>query len=100
LHDYLYNNNGQNKNDCNQKDGSIRGAEMKMQRRSMQDRRTGKERRRLLNIKKYFFNTQDRRASSERRNEAERRSGWIRLSKWSSVYLPKLKIAKFLSISK
>ncbi len=73
---------------------------MKMDRRSMQDRRTGKERRRLLNIRKYFFSLQDRRASTERRNDAERRTGWIRLTKWSSVYLPKLKIAKFLKISK
>lgn len=73
---------------------------MKMERRSMQDRRSGKERRRLLNIKKYFFSLQERRTSTERRNDAERRTGWIRLTKWSSVYLQKLKIAKFLKISK
>jgi len=73
---------------------------MKKERRSMQDRRTGKERRKSISFRRFFFSDTDRREAPDRRSEDERRSGWIRFSKWSSVYLPKLKIAKFLRLSK
>jgi hypothetical protein len=31
-----------------------------------------------------------------RRSQEERRDGWVRVSKWSSVYMRDLKIAKYV----
>ncbi len=69
---------------------------MNQERRTMQDRRSVKDRRRLSALKNFFLRIPSRRASQDRRRELERRTGWIRISKWSSAYLPTLKIAKFL----
>ena len=66
------------------------------ERRSMKDRRSGKDRRKLSVLKNLFHNAHARQEPLERRQISERRSGWVRLSKWSSAYLPGLKIAKFL----
>ena len=68
--------------------------------RSPIDRRSVKARRRKLSLARFRLKAKDR--DSERRNEEERRShfdrrdGWVRMSKWASVCLEKLKIAKFL----
>ncbi len=68
--------------------------------RSTIDRRSGKDRRRKLNFARFTYKGVDRqkerRTSGERRSKIERRQGWVRVSKWTSVCLEKLKIAKFL----
>jgi hypothetical protein len=69
---------------------------MDQDRRTMQDRRSVKDRRRLSGLKNFFLRVASRRGSHDRRRQLERRSGWIRVSKWSSAHLSSLKIAKFL----
>ena len=65
-------------------------------RRSSRDRRSGKDRRRLLSLFTFFKGRCERRAEPDRRTQDERRHGWVRFSKWSSVHLPSLKISKYL----
>jgi hypothetical protein len=77
---------------------------MEIERRSMSDRRNGKDRRRLTAIKRLFSyplglhqqRYNPRAEPGERRHQLERRGGWVRLSRWSSVHLGSLKISKFL----
>jgi hypothetical protein len=64
--------------------------------RSIVDRRSGKDRRRISNRGHFFFGKAARKNLFEQRLQAERRAGWVRINKWSSVYLSDLKIAKFL----
>ena len=68
--------------------------------RSPIDRRSVKARRRKLSLARFRLKTRgrdsDRRNEEERRSHLERRDGWVRMSKWASVCLEKLKIAKFL----
>ena len=61
------------------------------------ERRSGKDRRKMLNLRRFFYNGPERRKVNDRRTQPERRDGWVRLSKWSSVQLADLKISKFLS---
>lgn len=50
------------------------------------DRRSGGERRRIVN-RGYFRNGGDeRRGGKERRSGNERRRDWVRVTKWSSVW--------------
>ena len=65
--------------------------------RSKIERRSGKDRRRKLCIDRFFYKGPERRCADDRRTQTERRDGWVRSSKWSSVYLADLKISKFLS---
>jgi hypothetical protein len=61
------------------------------------ERRTGKDRRRIFSLHSYFFKGPERRkALRDRRSQEERRDGWVRISKWSSVNLHDLKIFKYL----
>jgi len=60
------------------------------------DRRTGKDRRRIFAPAHLFYRGSERRNLKERRLQKERRKGWVRVGKWSSVYLRDLKISKFL----
>jgi hypothetical protein len=69
---------------------------MNMDRRSTHDRRSGKERRKFSGLKNIFFRVRTRRFSPDRREASERRSNWVRFTRWSSVHLPSLKISKFL----
>ena len=65
--------------------------------RKSPERRTGKDRRKILNLHRFFYNGPERRkARQDRRSRQERRDGWIRTNKWSSVYLDDLKISKYL----
>ena len=65
--------------------------------RRFPERRTGKDRRRFFNIRRFFHNGPERRkASHDRRMQKERREGWIRISKWSSVNRDELIISKYL----
>ena len=60
------------------------------------DRRSGKDRRKNFSVYRLFHKGPDRRMSQDRRTQEERRDGWVRISRWSSAYLPDLKIAKYL----
>jgi len=69
---------------------------MSEQTRSIKDRRTGKDRRRFPTIKQFLMRAPENRNSDQRRVAQERRTGWVRFSKWSSLDLSKYKISKFL----
>ena len=65
--------------------------------RIIPERRTGKDRRRIFSLHRFFHKGPERRkAMHDRRAQEERRDGWIRISKWSSVNLQDLKISKYL----
>ena len=60
------------------------------------ERRSGKNRRRIFSIHRFFYNGSERRDLNDRRTITERRDGWVRTGKWSSVKMQDLKIAKYL----
>jgi len=63
--------------------------------RRFAERCTGKDRRRVFSLHRYFYNGSERRkAPKDRRSQEERRDGWVRINKWSSVNLHDLKISK------
>ena len=65
--------------------------------RIIPERRDGKDRRRIFSLHRFFYKGPERRkALQDRRSYEERRDGWVRISKWSSVNLHDLKISKFL----
>jgi hypothetical protein len=65
--------------------------------RITRERRTGKDRRRVFSLHRFFHKGPERREIlQDRRVQEERRDGWVRISKWSSVYLDDLKISKYL----
>lgn len=65
--------------------------------RNSSDGRSGKDRRRIISLRRFLYKGPERRNNiNDRRSQEERRSGWVRIDKWSSAYLPGLKIAKYL----
>jgi hypothetical protein len=61
------------------------------------ERRAGKDRRRTFNLNRFLYRGSERRkALQDRRTLEERRDGWVRISKWSSVNLRVLNIAKYV----
>ena len=65
--------------------------------RIIPERRTGKDRRRIFSLHRFFHRGPERRkALHDRREQEERRDGWVRISKWSSAKLYDLKISKYL----
>ncbi len=60
------------------------------------DRRSNKPRRRPYHLARLPYRGSERRSHQDRRSQAERRAGWVRVTKWSSVYLKHLTISKFL----
>ena len=70
---------------------------MYMLKRSFSERRSGKDRRRVMSLHRFRFKGSDRRALNERRSQFERRDGWVKVSKWSSVKMQDLMIAKYLN---
>ena len=64
--------------------------------RSFSDRRSGKDRRRILSLHRLRYKGPERRALRDRRSKIERRDGWVKIGKWSSVEMQDLKIAKYL----
>ena len=65
-------------------------------RRSNLDRRSGTDKRKLYHLGLFSKREVERRCGKERRSKYEARRQWVRVSKWSSVRLDGLKIAKFL----
>ena len=57
--------------------------------RSGFDRRTGMDRRQVHNINRLIDDETQRRSLKERRETDELRSEWVRISKWSSMYVGK-----------
>ena len=65
--------------------------------RRLPERRSGKDRRKVFGIHRFFYKGPERRkARQDRRSKEERRDGWVRTNKWSSVNLYDLKISKYL----
>jgi len=65
--------------------------------RKLPERRTGKDRRRVFSVHRFFHKGLERRTTlRDRRSQEERRDGWVRINKWSSVNLHDLKISKYL----
>lgn len=65
--------------------------------RIIPERRTGRDRRRIFSLHRFFHRGSERRkASKDRRSHEERRDGWVRVSRWSSTKLHDLKISKYL----
>jgi hypothetical protein len=58
--------------------------------RSIVERRSGKDRRRIFNHGHIFFERAARKDLLEQRSQAERGAEWVRVNKWSSVYLSDL----------
>ena len=66
--------------------------------RSFSDRRSGKARRKVFSLHRFFYKGSQRRRLQDRRSPEERRDGWVRISRWSSVEMQDLKIAKYLHV--
>ena len=64
--------------------------------RSFSDRRSGKDRRRILSLHRLRFKGSERRVLKDRRSQIERRDGWVKIGRWSSVKMQDLKIARYL----
>jgi hypothetical protein len=61
------------------------------------DSRSGRDRRRIISLGRFLYKGPDRRRNlNDRRSQEERREGWVRIDKWSSAYLPDLKISRYL----
>ena len=69
---------------------------MTLQNRSSIDRRSGNDRRKFPVLKKLFTADPHQRNTADRRTSHERREGWVRMTKWSSMNLSELKISRFL----
>ena len=59
--------------------------------RSDMDRRSGEDRRREYDLDYFSTGGVERRTLKEQRSNVERRVGWTRVSKWSSMSLKALK---------
>jgi len=64
--------------------------------RNFSDRRSGKNRRRVFSLHRFHYKGPERRLHQDRRSLLERRDGYVRIGKWSSVNMQDLKIAKYL----
>ena len=64
--------------------------------RSFSDRRSDKDRRKFFSLRRFHFKGQDRRVQQNRRSQLERRDGYVKIGKWSSVKMEDLKLAKYL----
>ena len=64
--------------------------------RASSERRSGKDRRRIFSLHRFFYKGPERRIRQDRRLQVERRDGWVRISKWSSVNLHDLKLGKYV----
>ncbi len=64
--------------------------------RVIPERRSGNDRRSIFNLRRFFHKGPERRVMQHRRSKSERRDGWVRIGKWSSVKMQDLKIAKYL----
>ena len=64
--------------------------------RESSDRRSGKDRRKIISLHRLFYKGPEKRNHRERRLQPERREGWVRINKWASVEIKLLKISKYI----
>lgn len=64
--------------------------------RESSDRRSGKDRRKIISLHRLFYKGPEKRNHRERRLQPERREGWVRINKWASVEIKGLKISKYI----
>jgi len=64
--------------------------------RAPAERRSGKDRRSFFSLRRFHYKGPDRRDRQDRRSRLERRDGYVKIGKWSSVKLQDLKLAKYL----
>jgi hypothetical protein len=65
--------------------------------RESSERRSGQDKRRIFSLHRFFYKGPERRNTLyDRRSQEERRDGWVRISKWSSINLQDLKIARYV----
>ena len=64
--------------------------------RAFFDRRSGKDRRRRIKFDWPLYKGSEKRSLNEQRSQTERREGWVKVGKWSSVRLADIKLARFL----
>ena len=64
--------------------------------RASSERRSGKDRRRFFSLRRFRYKGSDRRIQQDRRSRLERRDGYVKIGKWSSVKMQDLKLAKYL----
>ena len=64
--------------------------------RASAERRSGKDRRRFFSLRRFHYQGPDRRVQQDRRSRLERRDGYVKIGKWSSVKMQDLKLAKYL----
>lgn len=69
---------------------------MKQEERAVKDRRSGKDRREHSIFSRLFLKADKSRYQEQRRLGPERRSGWVRLTKWSSVNSERYSLLKYL----
>jgi hypothetical protein len=65
-------------------------------RKSIFDRRSGTDRRMVYHLGRFLKGGAERRNGEERRSKPEKREGWVRIDRWSSVHLEGLKLSRFL----
>ena len=69
---------------------------MPINKRVSSERRSGKDRRKIFSLHRFFYNGPERRDLKDRRSQIERLDGWIRVGKWESVNMHDLKLTKYL----
>ena len=73
-----------------------KGQKMFALKRSFSDRRSGKDRRKFFSLRRFYYRGPERRVQQDRRATLERRDGYVKIGKWSSVKIRDLKLAKYL----
>ena len=63
--------------------------------RAYTERRSGKDRRKIFSFGRFSYKGQERRVQQDRRSQEERRDGYVKIGKWSSVKMQDLKLAKY-----
>ena len=64
--------------------------------RAYTERRSGKDRRKIFSFSRFSYKGKERRIKQDRRSQEERRDGYVKIGKWSSVKMQDLKLAKYL----
>lgn len=67
-------------------------------RRATLERRSCKDGRRIFSLQRFFYKEPgSMKTAYDRRSHEERRYGWVRVSKWSSVEMQSLGIARYIN---
>lgn len=78
------------------KEKHLAGSSLELRKKdTFMDRRSGEDRRQIHSLQYFKNGGQDRRIAIERRVSGERRSDYVRVSKWSSVCPDKTDLESF-----